>query len=277
MHPTLFHIGTLPVRSYGTMVIIGFLLALWRTMKVCERRMKTEPEGSPRRIHPEAIFDLGLLCLLSGLFGARLLYVLLDFKNFVKNPLSLFHFWEGGLSLHGSLIGGIIALIVYSRRKKLSLPVVLDVAAPTFFLAYAFGRIGCFLNGCCYGGTCSLPWATQFPDENHPGALTPPSHPIQLYATIISLCIFTFLVRWEQKPHRDGELFWAGIGLYGIYRFCIEFLRVGATSTPIGYGINLTDTHMISLVMIVAGGIGLARIRRKTLVPTVGSGVETPF
>lgn len=268
MHPTLFHIGSLPVRSYGTMVIIGFLLALWRTMKVCERRMKTEPEGSPRRISPESFFDLGLLCLLFGLLGARLLYVLLDWKTFVKNPLSFLQLWEGGLSLHGSLIGGILVLIFYCRKKKLSLLAVGDLAAPTFFLAYAFGRVGCFLNGCCYGGACDLPWAAVFPDENHPGQLTPPSHPIQLYATIISLLVFAFLVRWESRPHRDGELFWGGIALYGTYRFFIEFLRVGATSTVLIPSLNLTETHLISLVMIVAGGIGLARLRRRPAVPT---------
>lgn len=269
MYPVLFHIGNIPVRSYGTMLIIGFLLALWRTMKVCERRMTTEPEGSPRRISPDRVFDLGLLCLLFGLFGARLLYVLLDGKMFWKNPLSAFQLWEGGLSLHGSLIGGILTLAIYSWRKKLSLSVVGDLAAPTFFLAYAFGRIGCFLNGCCYGAVCNLPWAVRFPDENHPHQLTPPSHPIQLYATIVSLIVFAFLVRWENRPHRDGELFWGGIALYGIYRFSVEFLRVGATSTTIGSSM-LTETHLISLLMIAAGGIGLLRLRRKTtLTPLV--------
>jgi phosphatidylglycerol---prolipoprotein diacylglyceryl transferase len=261
MYPTLFHIGSIPVRSYGTMVIVGFLLALWRTMKVCERRMKTEPEGSPRRVPPENIFDLGLLCLLFGLLGARLLFVLLDWKAFVKNPLSLFQLWEGGLSLHGSLIGGILVLAVYSRRKRFSLAVLGDLAAPAFFLAYAFGRVGCFLNGCCYGAACSLPWAVQFPDENHPGQLTPPSHPIQLYATVISLLIFAFLVRWESRPYRDGELFWGGIGLYGIYRGAVEFLRVGATSTVLIPGTPLTETHLISLLMIGASAWGLARLR----------------
>lgn len=271
MYPTLFHIGSFPVRSYGTMVIIGFLLALWRTMKVCERRMKTEPEGSPRRIPPENLSDLGLLCLLFGLLGARLLYVMLDWKTFVKNPLSFLRLWEGGLSLHGSLIGGILVLIFYSRKKKLSLAAVGDLAAPTFFLAYAFGRIGCFLNGCCYGGACSLPWAAVFPDENHPGQLTVPSHPIQLYATIVTLLIFAFLVRWESRPHRDGELFWGGIALYGIYRFLIEFLRVGATSTILIPSLNLTETHLISLVMIAAGSIGLAKLRRRDTTPKVAA------
>lgn len=265
MRPILFHIGNFPVRSYGTMLILGFMLCLWRTTRVCARRMQTEPEGSPRRIHPDTIFDFGIGVLLWGLVGARVLFVLLDWGTFSRNPLSAFRIWEGGLSLHGGLIFGILYLIYFVRKRKVPFLVLGDLSAVAFGIAYSFGRIGCLLNGCCYGNACNLPWAVRFPNENGPG-LTPPSHPIQLYAAIINMGFFLFLSWWEKRPHRDGELFYAYVALYGVYRFAMEYLRAGATSTYLIPSLHLTDTHLVSLAMMIAGGIGLALLRRNRTV-----------
>src|SRR5688572_21933484 len=143
MYPKLFQIGPIPVYSYGTLVVIGFLLALWRALRVSARRMETEPEGSPRRIRPDDVFDLGLMMLLVGLIGARLTFILLS-EN--KNWLDALKHWQSGLSLHGSLLFGILFLIWFCRRRKLSILAVGDLAAVSFPIAYAFGRIGCFLN-----------------------------------------------------------------------------------------------------------------------------------
>jgi phosphatidylglycerol---prolipoprotein diacylglyceryl transferase len=259
MYPKLFQIGNIPVYSYGTMVVIGFLLCLWRAMRVCARRMETEPEGSPRRIRPDDIFDLGMMGLLVGLVGARLAFILLS-EN--KNWLEALRHWQSGLSLHGGMFAGILFLIWFCRRRKLSFFAVGDLAAVSFPLAYAFGRIGCFLNGCCYGGECALPWGVRFPDEQHPGALTPPSHPVQLYAMIINLVIFFLLTRWERKPHRDGEIFFAYIGLYGVYRSIMECFRAGVTSTYLVPALHLTQTHVVSFAMIAVGLFGIAYLRR---------------
>lgn len=260
MRPILFHIGSFPVRSYGTMLVLGFLLCLWRSMRVCEARQKTEPEGSPRRIAPDDAFDVGILGLIFGLLGARLLFVLLDWGSFVQHPLEAFKVWAGGLSLHGGMLGGILTVIVYAKRKRISLPALLDLGAPAFALAYAFGRIGCFLNGCCYGAVCDLPWAVRFHNENGPG-LTPPSHPVQLYGTLINFVFFYLLTRWEKRPRRDGEIFWGYIAMYGAYRGLVEFWRAGATSTYLIPALRLTDTHVISLLMVVAGITGIAWLR----------------
>ncbi len=264
MRPILFNIGRFPVRSYGVMLMVGFLLCIWRTMRTCSRRMQTEPEGSPRRIDADTIFDLGIWTLLSGLVGARVLFVLLDMGSFLKDPASIFKVWEGGLSLHGGLIGGIIAMLVICRAKRLSVPVVLDLSAPAFAIAYSFGRIGCLLNGCCYGIACDLPWAVRFPNENGHG-LTPPSHPIQAYATIIHTGVYFFMNAWEKRPHRDGEMFWGYVAIYGVYRFAMEYLRAGVTSTYLIPSLHLTDTHLVSLAMIVGGLMGMSWLRRNRL------------
>lgn len=259
MRPILFQIGNFPIRSYGTLLVIGFLLAVWRTTRVCARRMETEPEGSPRRLHPDMAFDIALWGLMFGLLGARLLYVALDWKSFAGNPIGIFRIWEGGLSLHGGMLFGILYLVFYCRRMGLQILPLADLGAPAWALAYAFGRVGCFLNGCCYGTVCDLPWAVRFVDEQK--HLTPPSHPIQLYASLINLVFFVWLTRWEKRPHRDGELFFGYLAMYGTYRGVMEFLRAGATSTFIP-GLPLTDTHLVSLLMVMIGIGGIVWLRR---------------
>ena len=262
MHPILVTIGKIPIRAYGTLLVIGFLAGLWRALRVVTRRMETEPEGSPRRISPDNVFDLGILGLLAGIIGARLLYVILDWGSFAHHPLDAFKVWEGGLSLHGGMLFGILFLIGYCRWKQLSVLAVGDLAAPSWALAYSIGRIGCLLNGCCYGAVCSLPWAVRFPDEQHPGFLTPPSHPTQLYATLFNLVFFVWLVRWEKSPRRDGEMFFGYIAMYGFYRFIVEMFRAGATSTYLIPSLRLTDTHIVSVLMVIAGLIGVFWLRR---------------
>ncbi|HZT40600.1 MAG TPA: prolipoprotein diacylglyceryl transferase [Chthonomonadaceae bacterium] len=269
MHPILFNLGKFPVRAYGTLLVLGFLVALWRAVRVCNRRMQTEPEGSPRRIHPDIAFDLGIFGLLFGVIGARLMFVLLDWSSFAHHPLDIFKVWEGGLSLHGGLLFGILFLIFYCRWKKVSLLALGDLCAPSFAIAYAIGRIGCLLNGCCYGAVCNLPWAVRFPDESvhqpaPPAApiLTPPSHPTQFYASLFNLLFFVLLVRWEKRPRRDGEMFFGYIAMYGFYRFVVEMFRAGATSTYLIPSLHLTDTHIVSVLMVLAGLIGIGWLRR---------------
>ncbi len=244
------------------MIVLGFLLGIWRARWVCRRRMVTEPEGSPRRVDPDAILDIGVMTLFSGVIGARLLFVALDFGSFSGRGLDIFKIWAGGMSLHGSIIGGLLYIAYTSRRRKISLAVLADFASPVFAIAYAFGRIGCFLNGCCYGVACDLPWATRFQDERHPGLLTPPSHPIQLYGTLASLITFAIVARWERLPRRDGEIFWGHVALYGLYRGAVEYLRAGATSDYLLPSLHLTLTHIISLLMVLGGVCGVLWLRR---------------
>lgn len=269
MYPKLVQIGNIPIYSYGTMVVIGFLLALWRGMRVCTRRMATEPEGSPRRIKPDDFFDLGMLGLLIGLIGARITFILLSEKN---NWLEALRHWQSGLSLHGGLFAGIVFLVLFCRKRKLNILAVGDVAAVSWPLGYAFGRIGCFLNGCCYGGACSLPWGVRFPDEQHFGALTPPSHPIQVYAALINLVVFFVMVQWEKRPRRDGELFYGYLAFYGVYRYAMEAFRAGVTSDYLVPSLHLTETHIISVLMIAVGLAGIGWLRRNR--PAVQDAVE---
>lgn len=251
MHPILIQIGSLQVRSYGVMILLGFTLAVWWSMRVAPRY----------GIQPERILDLVLWTALAGILGARLVFVALDWRAYVGEPLHILYFWEGGLSFHGALVGGGLAVALIARRWGIRFLHMADVLAPGVALAYAVGRIGCFLNGCCYGVPTDLPWACSFQDPFDPHKHTPPSHPTQIYASLSNLIIFAVLARMQRPPHPTGQVFWAYLVLYGVYRFIVEFWRIGATSSVLALG--LSDAQWVSIAMVVVGGISWVRGRRQ--------------
>ncbi len=253
MHPILFHIGSFAVHSYGVLIMLGFSIGMWRALRLCRMRMEKLPPESRRRVSPDAMFDIGFYGLIWGMVGARLFFVLLDWQDYSAHPLKAFALWEGGLTLQGAMLFGILFLVWYCKKHKVNILAAADIAAVSWPLAYAIGRIGCLLNGCCYGAPTSLPWGIRFPDEDHPGTLTPPSHPIQLYATLINLCFFWWLVKREKRPRQDGLLFWIYIAMYGAYRCAMEPLRIGGTSTYDIPSLHLTYTEIVSFAMVVLG------------------------
>lgn len=266
MRPILFYIGSTPIRSFGVMVLIGFLLALRYAMAAARRRMaKTgQKPGEPGVITPDHVFDMSMIGLFIGILGARLLYVLLDLDQF-KNPLDVIKIWTGGITIVGAILTCIPFLWFYCRRHKLPFFAFADIAAPAFALGYAIGRIGCLLNGCCYGHACDLPWAMRFPDERFPNAnpaiLTPPSHPTQIYATLFNLAWFVLLDRWSRRSHRDGEIFLGYLALYCVYRFVDEQFRKGATADI--FALGLTHAQAFILVVLPILLLLLWRLRRK--------------
>jgi len=266
MHPILFHLGKLPIRAYGTLIVTGFLVGLWRAMRRCRQTMKTEPLGSARRIHPDQIFDMAIPCLLFGLIGARIVFALLNWSLYSAHPVDVLKIWSGGLALHGGMLFAIIYLLCFCRIKRIPFLAAADVCAVSWAIAYAIGRVGCLLNGCCYGGACDMPWAIRFPDErfaaSNPPVYTVPSHPTQLYGSAFNLVFFLILCWWEKQRRPDGEIFYAYIGMYGLYRFIVEYFRVGGTADYIRPNIHLTLTHIISLLMMAISVAGVLWLRR---------------
>ncbi|MBL7107519.1 MAG: prolipoprotein diacylglyceryl transferase [Phycisphaerae bacterium] len=155
MHPELFKIPftELTVKSYGLMVVIGFIFAIWVIRRLSCRFTS----------NPEIITNAALYSLICGILGARLFYVVLYFDQFRGDFLSIFAIWRGGLVLLGGVIVAMTFLLLYMMHNKLPIRRYLDVLAIGLFLALGFGRIGCFLNGCCYGKPTDLPWAVSFP------------------------------------------------------------------------------------------------------------------
>ena len=273
MHPILFKLGAFPIRAYGVLLITGFLIGLWRAVTLLKKRQTTEPEGSPLRIDPDKFFDFSIVMLIIGLVGARVLYVILNWKlQFASNPVSALKLWEGGLAVHGAILFGLLYMLYFCRANKIKPLALADVLAPSFAIAYVFGRIGCYLNGCCYGGVCDpkLPWAASFHVEGFSDAVklyTPPSHPTQLYAVIFNLAFFAILLLWERKSPRIGELFFGYVAMYGVYRYIVDIFRIGGTSATLTPHTFLSLAQLASLGMIVLG-VGVIFILHRKPAPT---------
>lgn len=262
MFPVLFHIGTFVVHTYGVVLMLAFLVALGRAYTVAKR------QNDPR-LKPDDILDVGIWMIGIGVIGARLLFVLVEWGNYraaPNFPLNVFQVWQGGLSFHGGLFGGIGALIGYCLLKRISILKVADLFAPSVMIAYAIGRVGCFFNGCCYGAPTSMPWGVRFHDDGDASSvLTVPSHPTQLYSTALSLLFFAGLVWLERRRTYYGQVScWYILGA-SVERFIMEIWRAGTTSTGGAWG--LTDVQWLCVAMAAVALVGMVVLRRKYPVP----------
>jgi phosphatidylglycerol:prolipoprotein diacylglycerol transferase len=215
MHPILLKIGPITIYSYGVMIALGIITGLFLA-----RRQARQEE-----IDPDKIIDISFYLLIAALIGARLMFVLMNFKEYIADPLAILKIWEGGLVFYGGLVPAVVVGIWYIKRLGLPLWQVADILAPSLAIGHAMGRIGCFFAGCCYGGVCDLPWAVTFTD---PRSLAPqgvPLHPSQLYSSLSLFALFAFLILLRKKKTFHGELFWTYILCYAIGRFLLEFLR----------------------------------------------------
>jgi phosphatidylglycerol:prolipoprotein diacylglycerol transferase len=152
MFPILLKLGIFRIYSYGLFVALGFLAGA-KIFLIQARREK---------IPDNVVYDLVLVVLISAIAGARLLYVFFNLNEYLHHPLNILHLWRGGLVFQGGLVGVGLAVIVFCRIKHLDLRKTGDWIAPASALGHAFGRIGCFLAGCCYGTPTKVPWAVVF-------------------------------------------------------------------------------------------------------------------
>lgn len=204
------------------------------------------------QISPEKIADLAPWLIVGTIVGARALYVISYWREqFAGRPLTeIFMVQHGGLVFYGGLIGASLACIVYARRKQLPLWRVADVLAPSIALGYVFGRIGCLLNGCCYGRECSLPWAIHFP----PGHETYPHgvHPTQVYDSILNLVFYFVLERLYRRKKFDGQVFAVYLCGYAVLRSVVECFRGDYPERQFLVG-WITPAHLVSIGILLAG------------------------
>lgn len=249
MHPVLLKLGPFTLRSYGVMVTLGVLAAMiW-----------ARSEFRRRRLPNDLLYDLAIAAIALGVAGARLMYVMLNWQSYRTNLMAIPMIWsDGGLSFHGAVAGGILGGLWLSRRYKVSFWRIADAVAPGLALGHAIGRIGCFLNGCCYGLPTTMPWGVKF---HNPvlGIDTLPSHPTQLYEAAGLFISFALLAQYSQRPSYEGSVFiWWAI-LYSALRFVVEHWRAGVTAQVVN---GLTQAQWLSLV-IFATALAYHRWRRK--------------
>ncbi len=248
MRPVLFYIFGWPVHSYGFMLAVAFLIAIIGV----GRAVKKED------IKFETIIDLATWVLIGAIVGARLVYVITEYRSFIYSPWwEVFRVNSGGLAFHGGLLGGFLAGYWFVQRKKIFPWKLADIVAPYIALGYAIVRVGCFLNGCCYGKVAHVPWALQCAANDF--ALR---HPTQLYSMIGSFLLFFILLAMRNHRHFHGFLFLFYVGSYSIMRFIVEIFR----ESPMVYPwLSLAQLVCVILAVVSFGLILIleARYRKK--------------
>jgi phosphatidylglycerol:prolipoprotein diacylglycerol transferase len=245
MHWIAFQLGPLSIHWYGVMVALAFLAGLW----TASRRALRE------RVAAEQIIDLGPWLIVGTILGARTLYVISYWHDvFAGKPISeVFMVWKGGLVYYGGLIGASLACMLYARVKKLRLWKIADILAPSIALGCVFGRIGCLLNGCCYGRACNLPWAIRFPEGNPLNPPTYPVHPTQVYDSLLNLGLYAALAWLYQRKKFDGQVFGVYLVSYAVLRSFVELFRGDYPPNQYYLGGWATPAHLASIASLAAG------------------------
>jgi phosphatidylglycerol:prolipoprotein diacylglycerol transferase len=195
MYPIIAKIGSFTIYSYGMMVAIAFLLGIFIS----------KIEALRKDIKPDLIYDFAFYLVIVSIIGARVYYILFfDLKAFLEDPISIFKVWQGGLSIHGGIFGGIITGLVFSKIRKISFWTLADIVSPPIIIGQAIGRIGCFLNGCCFGIR---------------------NHPTQIYEFILDFIGFLILWDLRKKMKFGGGLFLLYLMMYSVIRIIVSPFR----------------------------------------------------
>ena len=255
MHQVLFTIpifGGVRVFGFGTMLVLAFVSSTWLAWWRARRE----------HLDPEVIWDMTFWIFLSGLVGARLFYCIEYWGKDINSLLDVVQYWKGGIVFYGGILGASAAFFVYRHFRPFPFRPFLDVLAPAIAIGTLFGRLGCFLNGCCYGDPCQLPWAVSFPKPSPPwhqhyvlGMIPPnatqslPIHPTQLYSALDGLILLLLLSAYFPLRRRDGEVMGLLMVTYPITRFLIEYLR----NDEGAFFAGLTISQNISVALLLGG------------------------
>lgn len=244
MYPELFTIGPFTIHSFGLMMALGFVAA----------GLVVHHEFRRQGLNPEHVYWLTLAAAVAGLIGSKIHYLIIHRDELGSDPLAS-AFSGAGLVWYGGLIGGVLAVWAVSRLYKMPLGKVADACAPAVAIGYAFGRIGCFLNGDDYGKTSDLPWAMGFPDGAPP---TPPGvrvQPTQLYEAFSALAIFLVLMYLRKRLKTTWSLFCAFLVMAGVERFLVEFVRFNREGQ--------SQQQVLAAVTAVGAAIALYLLERR--------------
>jgi phosphatidylglycerol:prolipoprotein diacylglycerol transferase len=252
MHPEFFKIFSFPIHSYGLMLALSFLIGIWISTTIAKKR----------NLNPDVVSDLGVWVILAAIVGARFYYVVLHFEEFKGDLLSIINPFQngqvgiGGLVMLGGLLGAIAAGYTYFKVKKASFLPYADVIAPGVGVGIFLTRIGCFLNGCCYGapahGTCSVDFPTISPaghyqQQMHAAGL----YPSQLFESAGGLVIAGILFMLLRGKFFNGFLFYMMGILYAVLRFAVDYSRYYGPGEHLG---PFSHNQVICIIMFVIFG-----------------------
>ncbi|MDF1536904.1 MAG: prolipoprotein diacylglyceryl transferase [bacterium] len=254
MFPDLLSIGPLTIHTYGLMVALGILAGV-----ALAEYLYRGAGGDPGRM-----VDISFIVVLSGLLGARALFVAVSWRYFAANPLEIIMLWKGGLVFYGGLLGGIVGLFACIRIYGLKTGLMLDIGATAIALGHAMGRLGCFSAGCCYGKAADLPWSITFTDPRclATEVLNQPVHPTQLYSSAFLFALTGFLVWQHHRKRFEGQIASLYLLLYGLFRLTVEYFRGDPRGSLSFAGLTLSTSQWISVVMVVVGAGTYALLHR---------------
>jgi phosphatidylglycerol:prolipoprotein diacylglycerol transferase len=253
VRPILFSLGDISIHAYGFMLALAFLVGILISIRYAKK------EG----LRGDVILDVALYVIIAAIVGSRLLYVVGQWDQYKDNLIDIIMVQKGGLVFLGGLLAAIGVVILYAKIKQIPVLKLLDIIAPGSAIGYAITRIGCFLNGCCFGLQTDLPWGMVFP----PGALAyfyfqearlHPTQPLSSASMFVAFLVLALLYKFKKF---DGQIFYWGLILYSVYRFIVEFLRF----SPMHW-LGLTPSQWIVILTFAAGVYGLVHKRLKARV-----------
>lgn len=260
--PIAFRFGPLEIRWYGIFAALAFLVGY----SFVKFRART------RQFRPELIDRLLFWVLIGGVIGARFMYVVTHFSEFRGRWLETLMVWQGGLVFYGGFVGAFVAAYVVAVLENMDKGALADLLAPALPLGHAVGRIGCFLNGCCFGKPYHGPLAVEYPPDSAVNFVQKelghlsiaaqeclPVFPVQLLASATNLLIFAMLLLIEPRLKAKGQLLALYVMLYSIIRFLTEFMR-GDYLQRFG---GLTSAQILCLILLPTGVAAYAVLGRK--------------
>ncbi|MEI5907661.1 prolipoprotein diacylglyceryl transferase [Bacillus spongiae] len=253
INPIAFKIGSLSVNWYGILIGLGIILALYIAIRE-SKRLGLDPDLFP---------DLLMWAIPAAIIGARIYYVIFQWEYYAKYPEKIIQIWNGGLAIHGALIGAVITTILYAKMKKMSFWVIADIAAPSLLIGQAIGRWGNFINQEAHGGpvTRSFLENLYLPDwiinQMYIGGVY--YHPTFLYESLWNFGGIILLLFIRRMNPQRGYMFLLYVTWYSIGRFFIEGLRTDSLMVAPG----LRAAQVLSIVLII-GAVSVWLYLRKT-------------
>ncbi|MFN3550604.1 MAG: prolipoprotein diacylglyceryl transferase [Endomicrobiia bacterium] len=241
MFPILLRIGNLTLRTYGFFVALGVVVA-YNYVKY---------QAAKKNLNWIFLSNLIFFCVLVGLLGGRLLYVILNFEYYKTNIFSVLKIWEGGLVFYGGFFAGIIFGVIYTLLNKQDLLYTMDILTPALYLGLSIGRIGCFCAGCCYGREVFKGLDFLGIVFTHPESLAPIGikiFPTQLFESGYAFIIFLITHKLLKKNFLKYRIFFLGGMIYSFFRFLNEFIRGDDRGSLI---LGLYPSQFISIIIFL--------------------------
>lgn len=263
INPVVLSLGSLEVRWYGVMVVLAIVAIIIIALREARRVGVSE----------EHIYNVGLWAIVGGVVVSRLVHVIDKWDYYLAHPGQIVSF--AGLTIYGAVIGALLAVLIYSWVKKLSFWQLADIAAPGAILGQAIGRIGCTINGCCYGIPASLPWAVVYTHPASYALLGVPVHPTQIYHLLWDLVAFAIIWQLRTRLKPQGSLFLSYLALYAAGDLGIRFVREGE---PFLFGIQ--QAQLIGVVILLVAVpwlvVKMRRAKVEALAPEPLSEINQP-